>query len=426
VRLNYLYSSLAFLSLAAFLNAATWNDSDIFIESIFQQTDDSGSTLNIQTPYSFRASAKNNLPDQVQSVLLPTNAGYGQSSVTEFNKIGAHYVFSKGYLSLDALNTDFPLGNYIWHLHGSGSEGLVSISVNLSTAIIPSFQPEIVGGTWENGRLLLDATSPSFSVRPWLDPPSNVKLEFELWRDGGSGGSSTSNVGASSVNWSSQPSGAIFDATLSYKVLGEEKEHTLTTGNTLASRTGVATTLHFQIEMVGDSEEPNPNNGFSNTSDPSTLYPAETSMNIIYNGDITISWSTELSRYYLVQTSTDLVSWSASSTLLSGDGEILSHEALFNGSKAFFRLLGSDSPLIITEARYGANDTYTDVLQYVADSALGSTVNLSVGNHTLGGDPIFGTPKILHVRYQNSEGRYEALVNEGDTLIIPSQTHSSL
>ena len=51
---------------------------------------------------------------------------------------------------------------------------------------------------------------------------------------------------------------------------------------------------------------------------------------------------------------------------------------------------------------------------------------MTVGNHTLGGDPILGASKALYIRYQNASGEYEATIQEGDSLRIPDFNHTQL
>jgi hypothetical protein len=51
---------------------------------------------------------------------------------------------------------------------------------------------------------------------------------------------------------------------------------------------------------------------------------------------------------------------------------------------------------------------------------------MTVGNSTLGGDPIFGVVKNLYIRYQNTTGTYEANIREGSTLRIPDASHTKI
>lgn len=75
--------------------------------------------------------------------------------------------------------------------------------------------------------------------------------------------------------------------------------------------------------------------------------------------------------------------------------------------------------LIILEAIYGANGVERDVRSYVSANIANDTVNMTAGNSTLGGDPLFGVVKSLYVRYQNAAGHFSRTVREGSKLQIP-------
>lgn len=83
--------------------------------------------------------------------------------------------------------------------------------------------------------------------------------------------------------------------------------------------------------------------------------------------------------------------------------------------------------LIITKATYGAGDVQKDVTSLLQQQVHGATLAFRVTNDGLGGDPIFGKPKTLFVRYQTGKGlsASEVTVREGDMLQIPAPSMRS-
>ena len=82
------------------------------------------------------------------------------------------------------------------------------------------------------------------------------------------------------------------------------------------------------------------------------------------------------------------------------------------------------SELVILEAKYGGEGVFADVTSYVQQNIRNDAVSMTVGNHTLGGDPIGGVWKSLYVKYRNLSGTFEATVMEGDALRIPDTSHT--
>lgn len=78
------------------------------------------------------------------------------------------------------------------------------------------------------------------------------------------------------------------------------------------------------------------------------------------------------------------------------------------------------SQLVIVRATYGAGNVQKDVTAIVAAQLQGGRVQMEVGNHTMGGDPIFGESKRLAVQYRTAAGDYVVTVQEGDMLELPS------
>lgn len=387
-----------------------WNDSDIFIESVFRQTDDSGSFSDPTHPFALRASARNTFSDQQQTLALPVGSSYTPNPATAFQRIGAHHVFRQGSASFSGLTTQFPSGSYTWAISGSNSNGTVEPAISVSSTAPPSFQPEIVNGTWHNGRLRLLASDPRFQIAPWSSAPTGSRIEFELWRDGGAGGSS---MGASTteVSWLPQPVGSIFSAYLSFRVIENEGQVDTPDGIPFNSRSGQSVTLYFEIEMV------------------ESLGPVEEVPTVSISQAIKLQWMSQSSKTYQVQFSDDMEAWENVGSVIQGTGQEVHFFDSASSPRKFYRVVvtsGVASNLVIIEALYGADDTFSDVRSYVEENIVDDTVDMTVGNHTLGGDPIFGVSKALYIRYQNASGEYEATIQEGDSLRIPDSNHTQL
>lgn len=76
--------------------------------------------------------------------------------------------------------------------------------------------------------------------------------------------------------------------------------------------------------------------------------------------------------------------------------------------------------LTILEAQYGANGVRNDVKSQINANINSNTVSMTVNAGTMGGDPVPGSAKNLHLRYQSAEGHFSQTVSEGGTLRIPS------
>ena len=491
-------------SVSAFADA--WNDSDVFFETVYTQTDSSGSHLHSTTPVAFRASARNAFSDQQQSLILPLSSPFTPNPILSFQRIGAHHVFFQGAASFANLSALFPAGGYNWSISGSNSGGLINVSTAAQPSSSIGFQPQIINGNWSNGKLRLLATNPQFQIASWTSPPTGSRIEFELWRAGGAGGSSMGPT-TTTVSWLPQPVGSVFSAYLSFRVIDSQTQVTTSGGTTFNSRNGRASTLYFEIEMVDSLSQPG--------QTPSVQISAVA-------GGIQLSWLTEATKQYQVQWSPDLISWSNLGNSISGDGLVKTvSENLGANTKRFYRVIispvvnGGENPqileaavgswswfdggivalrqdgtfgrngavdgtwkqigdrlielswyggiyidtltlsqdnntlsgsngdgtivsatrtnsnpapteLIIIDARYGANGVTSDVRSYVAANIQNNAVSMTVGNHTLGGDPIFGVTKNLYIRYQNTSGIYEANIREGSTLNIPDAGHTKI
>jgi hypothetical protein len=399
---------LAAISPVAFADA--WNDSDIFVEAVYRQSVPNVSTLDATTPVALRASVRNTFSDQTQSLVLPVASSFPVNPVSSFQRIGAHHVFWQGAGSYAALSQEFSSGIYSWMISGSNSGGTVSPALTSSPFTSAGFQPQIVNGSWNNGRLRLLASDPRFQIAAWTGAPVGARIEFELWRSGGAGGSS---MGASTttVSWLPQPAGSIFSAYLSFRVPDAQTQVTTPSGGLFNSRFGRASTLYFEIEMV------------------SSLSPPEEVPTVAISSAIKLSWMSQTTKTYQVQYSSNLQAWQNTGAVLQGTGQTMTFfDSTVTGNQ-FYRVLvtaGVASGLNVIETSYGANSTYRDVRSYVVSKIVNDTVNMQVSNSTLGGDPAPGTVKYLYIKYQNQSGTYEANLREGTTLRIPDATHTKL
>lgn len=390
--------------------ADAWNDSDIFVESVYRQSAPNISTPDAATPVAFRASVRNTFSDQTQSLLLPGASSFPHNPVSSFQRVGAHHVFWQGADSYAALAQEFSSGTYSWMISGSNSGGAVSPALASPPFTAVGFQPQIVNGNWVSGRLRLLASDPRFQIASWTGAPVGARIEFELWSVGGAGGSS---MGASTttVSWLPQPAGSVFSAYLSFRVPDSQTQFTTSTGIPFNSRFGRASTLYFEIEMVD------------------SLSPPEEVPTVAISPAIKLSWLSQATKTYQVQYSSDLQSWQNTGAVLQGTGQtMMFFDSTVTGNQ-FYRVVvtaGAASGLDIIEATYGANTTFRDVRSYVVSKIVNDTVNMQVSNSTLGGDPVFGAVKYLYIKYQNQSGTYGANLREGTTLRIPDATHTKL
>lgn len=86
----------------------------------------------------------------------------------------------------------------------------------------------------------------------------------------------------------------------------------------------------------------------------------------------------------------------------------------------------TSSDLTILVGRYGADGVFADVRQLLQQAVTNNALTIEVGNHTMGGDPIFGVVKNLFVQYRTSAGSFEVTVREYGTLSIPNGNGSPI
>jgi hypothetical protein len=139
---------------------------------------------------------------------------------------------------------------------------------------------------------------------------------------------------------------------------------------------------------------------------------------------------------FSLQQSTNLVSWASFSgveTTEDIDGEPNVKKVTVRSStpvewfgRQFLRVLVTDTnpppqppSLAIIEATYGASGAFNDVRAVIEANIVNEAVSLQVDNSTMGGDPIFGTPKVLFIRYTYLGQEFTRTVPEGGVLTLP-------
>jgi hypothetical protein len=386
-------------------SAEIWNDSEVFIERRFDQSGAVGAVPAGDGAFAFEAAARNNFTAQSQSLQLPAGSLRGTIGPSEFQLRGSHYVFEERFSNAGDIAARHVGGTYTWSISGGNSGGVVSPSLTVAQADPLDVTPQIVGGTWRNGRLLVEAANPRFSIAAWQSPPSNSQIEFGLYREGGAGGLATS-PSAIQITWSAQPVGAVFQARLSYRTVLNETSVAVPSGGTLRSRYGRSATVRFQIEVV------------------ESLTPPVEIPGVQISNAVCVKWTGQTGKTYQVQRSTDLQTWTNFGASVAGTESVQTVFDELTGQRQFYRVVTSASPpasgLTILEALYGAGTTFSDVKSYVTAAISNGTVTMTVGNHTLGGDPAAGQVKSLFVRYQTSTGIYEITVSEMRTLQLPN------
>ena len=82
----------------------------------------------------------------------------------------------------------------------------------------------------------------------------------------------------------------------------------------------------------------------------------------------------------------------------------------------------NENPLIFLSASYYTDTESFDVKGLLNNEVADGEINLTIGNHTMGGDPQFGKSKFFFARYAYKGKVFELTLSEGDTLSIPDTT----
>ena len=87
------------------------------------------------------------------------------------------------------------------------------------------------------------------------------------------------------------------------------------------------------------------------------------------------------------------------------------------------RITTDDSPIniagaVVLRANYGADGRYNDATTIIQKAINNGESSIQVGNHTMGGDPVFGKTKKLEITIVTSLGTIQQTIREGDTLYL--------
>lgn len=240
---------------------------------VYQQ---SGPTAQLAPlPYQFIADIRNTFPDSLGVVSLPASASWATNPVKVVDPahlVGAHYLYTQGFDSLDALLANFPNGYYIFKITRAQS-GAAAKSFDVpvaasSSVTIPETAPAIIGGNWNSGALVL---SPSSAVIQYAIMPG-VSMSWEV----------VDRAGDSAGGWGSLTDGMLnltglltpghtYDGQLRFIRL----DNSMTVADPLASQSCVYSTLaasivQFTITTSVDAESQFPKtDAAANSASPS-------------------------------------------------------------------------------------------------------------------------------------------------------------
>lgn len=387
------------------------NEGELFKQIVYSQFSSAGSSLAIPTPYGIRATVRNSVTNQTQSLTIPSSSGWVPQVISITNLAGGHFVFDQRFPAQSALDAAFTVGSYEWiwyrpHTSPTTIDQLIDLD---AAAVYPTSCPSIIGALWRDGYLRCNPNSFDLTWNQWISPPGSGDVSFELWGEGGSGGGSSSAASTSLVWGVPLSANKIYDMWLSFRV--NQHSFTITDANapsnqSLGFKSGVARTVYFQVSTFPLAAEP-----------PS---PPEVAL---VDAKPMINWPSFTGNTYQLQKSTDLAGWQNVGSVLTGTGYPLRYKATTAVSTpTFYRLLITMPPpntLFILTAKYGANSTFADVKSFVESKVVNSAINMQVTNSNLGGDPLPGVTKYLTVEYQDPSGTHSKTVREGLYFVAP-------
>ena len=173
-----------------------WNDTDLFHVKSHTQQDGGGAQFR---SYDFLLKSRENFSSQTQSLSLPFGASSSEVFNSEFTEEGAHYVFEERFSQSWLLDSSYPSGFYDWTIGTGDLSNRVEHTVYVSGGSYPFDVPEIIGGNWSGGSLVLDSSNPVIQISPWFGSDSNDRLEYGFWSPTGASGASAS-ASSSSLN----------------------------------------------------------------------------------------------------------------------------------------------------------------------------------------------------------------------------------
>jgi endonuclease I len=223
-----------------------WNDTDLFYVKSHTQQDENGSDFRT---YDFLLKSRDNFQNQVQTLSLPFGALASSVNTNHFVEEGAHYIFERRFPGHTELLTNYPFGFYNWNIGRSDLNNRVEHTVISSHADYPLLTPEIIGGQWENGKLLINPLNPVLQIRPWIGFDENDRIEWGYCSQGGGAGGATSSPGSSSIDfdWFGLNEGQDYLAYLFYINVVSEQENLDLYGDRYKARFGNVSALYFTM-----------------------------------------------------------------------------------------------------------------------------------------------------------------------------------
>lgn len=410
---------------------AVWNEGYFVVEQRYVQTNAGSVSPESMTNTALRFTIRKTAPTQT-AVITRTNVGGGFITVDPIGTgtlIGAHYNKLFSFSGFGALTNAFPPGRYALDLLRTYSDGT---QVRLQPSYdfdgiesLPNQAPVITNGVWTNGAILLTNTTLQIEWQPWLGPNSNSAIAIEITRRGGGGaGGGIRSAYNSPITWSGLATNAVYDCELQFmNVVSKQSLTDPKQGNGQEFRVVQATTTKFTVVTGGSTNSSTPTNPPVSGANGVTkrlvsehrpfspdMWRDQT------NNRMYLAWFAEDRLKYRVQAAAELGSsnWTNFGGEMTGGGFETTIYFTPTNQQAFYRIVRSGDHVI--EAKYGAESTFRDVTTFVSSLHQSTTNGFTAGNHTLGGDPIFGKVKTLYVTITKADGIYEYSAREGSTL----------
>jgi hypothetical protein len=145
--------------------------------------------------YEFFASVRNSMSNHTGTVLAPLAATVEPnpfSVVALTNLVGAHFIFTRSYLSRTHLDSAFPEGAYTFDIQRFYATATTSFSqtVEFNNDVIPYAYPQVTNSQWSDGALWLHPSE----ARIFYTAASGVGFSWGVVSSSGSGGGSSSGA----------------------------------------------------------------------------------------------------------------------------------------------------------------------------------------------------------------------------------------
>ena len=230
-----------------------WNDTDLFHVKSHTQQDGGGAQFR---SYDFLLKSRENFSSQTQSLSLPFGASSSEVVNSEFTEEGAHYVFEERFSQSWLLDSSYPSGFYDWTIGTGDLSNRVEHTVYVSGGSYPFDVPEIIGGNWSGGSLVLDSSNPVIQISPWFGSDSNDRLEYGFWSPTGASGASASASSSSlNLDWMNLDPGEEMQGYLFFVDVISEQENQDLQGDRYNARFGRVSALYFTIRGEGGGSD---------------------------------------------------------------------------------------------------------------------------------------------------------------------------